>query len=156
MHDFMIILFLFYKARNSISDEIEKQKEELEEFAREMPFFDEMNSTMINEDSLQINATITEEKLENISESGDVKQKSRWSCNLFSSENEDPKVMILTNETQLNKIATTSNESQSCFLLYFFVKWCEFCAEFSVEINAIGRIFHGLPVIAVDAYSLSR
>ena len=83
--------------------------------------------------------------------------KSRWICNLMSlvDEDEENKAVILKNETELGNIVSRSNENQSCFLLYFFVKWCELCAEFSVEINAIGRIFYGLPVIAVDSYSLS-
>ena len=74
---------------------------------------------------------------------------------LFDND-EEPRVFILKNDTQLASIISNSNGNQSCFLLYFYVNWCEFCAEFSVEINTIGRIFHGLPVIGVDAYTLSR
>jgi len=112
------------------------------------------------EDAGQTNLTSGNGIAENgssILENGTAASKPRWNCSLMSlfDNDEEPRVFILKNDTQLASIISNSNGNQSCFLLYFYVNWCEFCAEFSVEINTIGRIFHGLPVIGVDAYTLS-
>ena len=84
--------------------------------------------------------------------------KPRWNCSLMSlfDKDEGPRVFMLKNDTQLASIISNSSGNQSCFLLYFYVNWCEFCADFSVEMNAFARIYYGLPVIGVDAYTLSR
>ena len=87
-----------------------------------------------------------------------TKEKARWNCNLMSlfSSQEEQKVVLVKNDTQLSNVIAKSNESQSCFLLYFYVGWCEFCADFAAEINTVGRVYFGLPVLAVESYHLSR
>ena len=147
-----IIIFSLYTGLETVEKKIKG-------FVNETSAADERNSSQLNGHLWSVNSTL--EAAENgscTSEDCNAPPKPRWNCSLMSlfGENEEPKVVILKNETELTKIISMSNESQSCFLLYFFVNWCEFCAEFSVEINAIGRSFYGLPVIAVDAYTLSR
>ena len=141
--------------------EVEAGESKIEELVGELSAADGVNSSADSGHLEHANVTVGEDEAGNssvTSEGGASVSVPRWNCSLMSlfGEDEEPKVLILKNETQLAKIISNSNESQSCFLLYFFVSWCEFCAEFSVEINAIGRIFHGLPVIGVDAYTLSR
>lgn len=129
--------------------------------------FDNLNTSVSTEDANvfdNLNTSVSaEEHNETNNDEGKTNKtngnsKLKWDCrllSLFGSE-EKPKVIILKNDTELADILAQSSEGRSCFLLYFFVKWCKFCAEFSVEINVIGRSYFGLPVVAVDAYTFSR
>ncbi|XP_065063107.1 thioredoxin domain-containing protein 15-like [Rhopilema esculentum] len=132
------------------SDEIQKKKEQLESFINETSFLDGLNLTLGQEETdTQFNETEQTEEA--------TKEKARWNCNLMSlfSSQEEQKVVLVKNDTQLSDVIAKSNESQSCFLLYFYVGWCEFCADFAAEINTVGRVYFGLPVLAVESYYLS-
>lgn len=146
---FIGLSFLLHTATNEIHAEVDQRTSFIK---------DATNNSMLNLTENNTNGTTGSSNDTSLQDSLKSEPKSKWSCNLLSlfNENEEPKVIVLKNETQLSSILSKSNESQSCFLLYFFAKWCEFCAEFSVEVNAIGRTFYGLPVLAVDAYTFSR
>ena len=145
-----------------------KQKELLESFSEDTTLLENLNISVNTEDTTVLDNPNISTSIEEHNDTKKHEQKtnntkensklSKWDCRLLSLFGPDEKseVIILKNDTELADILSKSNEGRSCFLLYFFVKWCKFCAEFSVEINAIGRSYYGLPVIAVDAYALSR
>ena len=143
--------FLYlYNASSTVtlnSSEIEKQIEPTEKAISDLPGLLESNVTITD------NTTATSSVPQN--ETSIKPLHMTWNCSLLFL-NEVASVIMVKNDTQISEIIAKANKTQGCFLLYFYVQWCEFCAQMSMDMNTIGRIFYGLPVLAVDANVLTR
>ena len=110
--------------------------------------------TSTNE-TIHINANETELLEANETSSNNTHPK-RWECTPFRLSPDETSKVKIANDSEISDALSKANETDGCFLLYFFLKWCHFCAEMSVEINTIGRLYPMLPVLAVDALNSSR
>ena len=54
------------------------------------------------------------------------------------------------NDVELRNLLHNSSYDGLCTLVFFYAKWCPFSAKAAVKVNALGRMFPSLPVVAID------
>ena len=54
------------------------------------------------------------------------------------------------NDVELWNLLHNASHDGLCTLVFFYAKWCPFSARAAAKVNALGRMFTSLPVVAID------
>lgn len=57
---------------------------------------------------------------------------------------------IEVNDVELWNLLHNASYDGLCSLVFFHAKWCPFSAKAAAKVNALGRMFPSLPVVAID------
>jgi len=71
----------------------------------------------------------------------------------FAAENTKDGISNSTSSSLSPLESLPSRNSSQCSLVLFYYPWCTFSAKAAPHFNAIGRLFPGIHVLALDAYS---
>lgn len=57
---------------------------------------------------------------------------------------------VEVNDVKLWNLLHHASHDGLCTLVFFYAKWCPFSAKAAAKVNALGRMFPSLPVVAID------
>lgn len=57
---------------------------------------------------------------------------------------------VEVSDVKLWNLLHNASHDGVCALVFFYAKWCPFSAKAATKVNALGRMFHSLPVVAID------
>ncbi|XP_033119711.1 thioredoxin domain-containing protein 15-like isoform X2 [Anneissia japonica] len=84
-------------------------------------------------------------------------RKVKYPCIAKQTPDDLTAAVKILNTTQLLEIVSVTNATNtSCAFVMFYAPWCKFSAETAPYLNAIGRAFPGLDVLAVDAMEFNN
>ncbi|XP_071954513.1 thioredoxin domain-containing protein 15-like [Antedon mediterranea] len=83
------------------------------------------------------------------------KTKVKYPC--IVQQEDSTAIVRIVNTTKLLDIVSVKNVTNtSCAFVMFYAPWCKFSAESAPYLNAIGRAFPGLDVLAVDTMQFNN
>ena len=80
----------------------------------------------------------------------------KWSCIGGNHSKEFLGKVVVIDDTDLQKWINVTNNGSSCVLVLFYARFCRFCGKLAPLYNAVGRSYHSLPILAMDAYQHNR
>ncbi|XP_077999746.1 thioredoxin domain-containing protein 15-like [Glandiceps talaboti] len=141
-----------------VDEEEEVAEEEEEGLAKEGDLKDtnDENSESIIEEPCQDNVTVKNESNHQGNQTEDGGQKPKYTCtDIELQENETIAVKIINNTDLFQLLNRTNSTEGPCSIVLFYAPWCRFSANVAPHVNALGRAYPTLHVLAIDAIEFS-